>query len=319
MSGGTTTTEETSRMAAPQERNVYRGLDDMLSAYEGGALGYHGQRSPGMNAAMQNAMGTAAGGIGNPYMHAMQRFGLGALGQGTDLSGAESSANQMMGGLGLGMGGMGQTAAGGFLNANPFMDRAIQGAVNPMIDAYTNQIAPGIDATFGGAGRGGSGLHLNAQLQGGQDLNRAIGDVSSRMYSQNYQSERDRMMGAQGALTGLAGQGIGALQGMQGLDLQGQGMGLNALSGLFGMQSQNLDNQFRAGQVGDQFAMRGRQDGIDAFNAQRDAISQLMALSGTMGQYGGSSTQTQRYQPGALDYAQMGLGAAGMVGGLFGM
>lgn len=105
--------------------------------------------------------------------------------------------------LGKSLGLAGQTVGGDFLNANPYISQAYQGAAqdatrsylsaaqptmrqfrSQMADTlsqYKNAIAPGIDAQFIGAGRAGSGLLANAQNEGRENVARQFNDASSNM------------------------------------------------------------------------------------------------------------------------------------------
>lgn len=102
---------------------------------------------------------------------------------------------------------LGQTIGGEFLGANPYLQdvaaRAQQGAMS------------GINATFGGAGRTGGGLHQQSLAEG-------LGNVAAGIYAPAYEAERSRMLAAtQMAPQQLAGQlGIGGV--MEAKDLEQQ-------------------------------------------------------------------------------------------------
>lgn len=294
--GGEQTT--TQSMWGPQQHNVETAMGALGSAYGAGQLGYHGVGyDPALLQRLQSGVGVG--------LDAMGQYGLGQMGVGNiDLAGATGAANQMLGGLGQGMRGLGATAGGGFVGANPFLAGAIGAAIDPMLRAYQDQVVPSIDFVFGSAGRGGSGMHMQARTNAARDLAESIGNVGSTMSNTNYQAERDRMMQAQMGLTGLAGQGIGNLMGLQRTNLATQGQGLGALQGLFGMQQQNLGNAL----LGED--MR-RQHAIGQATSQRQAIENMLGLSGTMGMYGGATSQM--YNPGLFDFLQMGLGTTGMI------
>jgi hypothetical protein len=105
--------------------------------------------------------------------------------------------------LGKSLGLAGQTVGGDFLNANPYISQAYQGAAQDATRAYSsavdpamrqyqsqmdntlsqykNAIAPGIDAQFIGAGRAGSGLLANAQNEGRENVARQFNDAQSNM------------------------------------------------------------------------------------------------------------------------------------------
>ncbi|WP_373092772.1 hypothetical protein [Zhongshania sp.] len=100
-----------------------------------------------------------------------------------------------------------QTVGGEFMGANPYLQdiasRAQEGALS------------GINATFGGAGRTGGGIHQQSVAEG-------LGNVAAGIYAPAYEAERSRMMQASGMIPRqLAGQvGLGGV--MEAKDLEQQ-------------------------------------------------------------------------------------------------
>jgi hypothetical protein len=89
------------------------------------------------------------------------------------------------------------TAGGNFLaTGNPYYQQAYARAVAPMIGNFNQQVAPGIDAAFSGAGRYGSGLYAQSRNAAETTLARGLADVSAQMGYQNYDAERARQMQA---------------------------------------------------------------------------------------------------------------------------
>lgn len=89
------------------------------------------------------------------------------------------------------------TLGGGYLSAgNPYFQGALSAATQPMINAYTDQVMPGLDSNFSAAGRYGSGAHALASSDAGAQLQQQIGDVASQMAYQNYADERQRQVQA---------------------------------------------------------------------------------------------------------------------------
>ena len=84
------------------------------------------------------------------------------------------------------------TVQGDYLNSNPFLQGAIQNATDPIVEQWNNEIAPGIDSSFAGSGRMGSGLYAQNRNQAENTLGRSLTDMSSKMAYANYNSERDR-------------------------------------------------------------------------------------------------------------------------------
>lgn len=87
------------------------------------------------------------------------------------------------------------TLGGNYLSGgNPYLQNAISSATRPMINAYNDQVMPGLDSNFSAAGRYGSGAHALASSDAGAQLQSQIGDVASQMAYQNYNDERQNMM-----------------------------------------------------------------------------------------------------------------------------
>ena len=74
-----------------------------------------------------------------------------------------------------------KTIGGGYLNNNPYLDAQVQKAINPAVS--------NIKGSFAQLGRYGSPASANA-------IGRTAGDISSKMYFNNYNQERDRMFRA---------------------------------------------------------------------------------------------------------------------------
>ncbi len=109
-------------------------------------------------------------GNGGPGFNPMQRQGLDAIGM---------NAGQL-GGQAVGQ--VGATLGGDYLGeGNPYLQQIEERA--------NRNVMSGMNATFGGAGRTGGGLHQQA-------LATALGDVSSGIYGPAYEAERNRQMQA---------------------------------------------------------------------------------------------------------------------------
>ncbi len=85
------------------------------------------------------------------------------------------------------------TLGGKYLNANPYLDQ--------LVGLVSDDAMAGVNATFGGAGRTGGGLHQQALATG-------LADASAAIRAPAYEAERARMMQA----VPLAGQAINPLQ-----------------------------------------------------------------------------------------------------------
>ena len=102
---------------------------------------------------------------------------------------------------------LGATIGGEYLGANPYLD--------DVVARSSRNAMSGINATFGGAGRTGGGLHQQALATG-------LGDVAAGVYAPAYEAERQRQLGtAMQAPSAIQGQlGTGAV--IEGKDLEEQ-------------------------------------------------------------------------------------------------
>lgn len=102
------------------------------------------------------------------------------------------------------LGGLGQTAAGGFLNANPYQQQMMEAATRPLQQQFSSQVLPGIASLYSKSGRYGSGSMANALGQASESYGRAMGDITGTLAAQQYQAERQLQQQAQGAQAELA-------------------------------------------------------------------------------------------------------------------
>tara|TARA_R110000803_G_scaffold23517_3_gene57649 strand:+ start:7112 stop:7999 length:888 start_codon:yes stop_codon:yes gene_type:complete len=124
------------------------------------------------------------------------------------------------------------TIEGDYLNANPFLTGAYNAASAPVIEQWNNQIAPGIDSSFAGAGRMGSGLYAQQRNSAENTLGRNLTDMSSKMAYANYAQERQNQLDMAGQSGQMAQQDYndmnklmavgGAREGQQQAQLQDQ-------------------------------------------------------------------------------------------------
>jgi hypothetical protein len=101
-------------------------------------------------------------------------------------------------------GGLANTAAGGFLQGNPYQQQMIEAATRPLVSQYSNQILPGIASLYSKSGRYGSGAMQGALGQATEQYGRALGDVSANIVGTQYDQERARQQQAMMGLTNLA-------------------------------------------------------------------------------------------------------------------
>lgn len=92
------------------------------------------------------------------------------------------------------------TARGDFLSGGPYMEGAINAALNPIQERYQNQIIPQLqDAAVGAGAYGGNALDIEEGNLAQQWLKEST-DISSRIMFDNYARERQLQQGAPGLL-----------------------------------------------------------------------------------------------------------------------
>ena len=102
------------------------------------------------------------------------------------------------------LGQLGQTAAGGFLQGNPYQQAMIAAATRPITQQFNEQVLPGVASLYSRAGRYGSGAMERALGGATEAYGRALGDVSSTIAGQDYARERGLQQQAQFGTATLA-------------------------------------------------------------------------------------------------------------------
>jgi hypothetical protein len=95
------------------------------------------------------------------------------------------------------LGGIGQTAQGGFLQGSPYQQAAMQAATRPLEQQFSQQVLPSIASLYSKSGRYGSGAMQNALTGATETYGRALGDITSTMANQQYMAERGLQQQAQ--------------------------------------------------------------------------------------------------------------------------
>ncbi len=151
-----------------------------------------------------------------------------------------------------------QTARGDFVGGNPFLDDQFDQATRRVREQFQDTVTPGINATFGSAGRTGSGIHQEALSDAAGELGDTLGGVASDIYGNAYGQERSNQLSAAGQLgdlgiaggqLGLSAAGLGSenFQNQEQRRLQGAGLGSDIAS------AQNADQLGRSGQALDSY------------------------------------------------------------------
>ena len=94
---------------------------------------------------------------------------------------------------------------------NPYAAAAVEGAARPIWQGLTEQALPAIRAGAGASGTMGSSRQALAEAQAIERTSRAVGDMSSNMYSDMYGQGMNTMLGALGMAPNMAG--LGAVPG----------------------------------------------------------------------------------------------------------
>jgi len=201
------------------------------------------------------------------------------------------------------LGGIGATAAGSFLGANPYQAQMMQAATRPLEQQFSNQVLPSIASLYSKSGRYGSGAMQNALGQATEGYGRALGDITSNIAGQQYQAERGLQQQAQlgqAQLAGLAPQ-MYAQQYIPSQQLAQVGAAREAIA------AQPLQEQMARYQFGQQLPYQQLQ-------------GYLSSVYGTpLGSYGSQTTQApNNYIGSALGGAGLGYLAGNLLGGTTG-
>ena len=103
------------------------------------------------------------------------------------------------------LGQVGQTAAGGFLNANPYQQAMMEAATRPLTQQFSQAVLPRISSLYSRSGRLGSGAMERALGTATEAYGRSLGDITSNIAGSQYQQERGLQQQAQLAQAQLAG------------------------------------------------------------------------------------------------------------------
>jgi hypothetical protein len=103
------------------------------------------------------------------------------------------------------LGQVGQTAAGGFLNANPYQQAMMEAATRPLTQQFSQAVLPGISSLYSRSGRLGSGAMERALGTATEAYGRSLGDITANIAGSQYQQERGLQQQAQLAQAQLGG------------------------------------------------------------------------------------------------------------------
>jgi hypothetical protein len=102
------------------------------------------------------------------------------------------------------LGGLSGTAAGQYLNANPYQSQMMEAATRPLTQQFSQAVLPGISSLYSKSGRLGSGSMERALGTATEAYGRSLGDITSNIAGQQYQQERGLQQQAALQLASLA-------------------------------------------------------------------------------------------------------------------
>lgn len=295
-------------------QNIYRYGEALMGTPQSY---FPGQTVAGFAPAQEMALGlTQARALaGNPAQNALGGFLSGALQQpGVNINPAVGAAGQLAGGAGAGLTGLQQLAGGG---PNPYLDQMFQSGTRALNRNFQESVIPALNATFGGAGRTGSGLHQQALTDAGQRHQETAADFATNLYGGQYQADQNRRLAASQGLVGAAGQGIGGLSNLYGQVGQQQLAAGGLVPTLQNVQYQDLDRLYGVGAQQQGLAQQQIQDQVNRHNFYQQQPWQNLERYASLVQarpWGGTTT-TQVPGPNPLQYlAGAGLLAGGLAG-----
>lgn len=230
---------------------------------------------------------------------------------------SSTPGNGMFGGAaGAGQSQLEAAARGDFVGANPYLDQMADAAAARTTEQFTDSVMPGINATFGAAGRTGSGLQSEALTDAAGELGDTLSRQNANIYGNAYAQERQ----AQDAAAGQLGQ-LGLAGGRLGLDAAGLGAQVYEGDAARRLGAAGLGADITGAQNADQLSRS--QSALDTYLAER-------GLGQQANQFGASNALAQNtlaadlYNQGQDRQLQAGqnlltggLSGANTMGGLF--
>jgi hypothetical protein len=217
-------------------------------------------------------------------------------------------------------GGLANTAAGGFLQGNPYQQQMIAAATRPLMQQYSDQVLPGIASLYSKSGRYGSGAMQGALGQATEQYGRALGDVSANIVGTQYDQERARQQQAMMGLTNIA-QAAPSIYGQQYLPSQ-QLAQIGAQREAIAMQPlQEAMSRYSFGQQLPYQQLSGYLSSVyGSPTASYGSTSQNMSTNPTVGAIGGAlgGGLLGSSIGGAFGFPGLGAGIGALGGGLLG-
>jgi hypothetical protein len=274
-------------------------------------------QEPYLRDLMQQAQGMFQQGQGQEYYPGNQvapfspqtEYGLGQLanqgmyGTGTE-QGVQNYINQSTMNPG-GMAGVGSDMPG----QNPYLDQMYNTVSQRAGEAFNEQAMPGINATFGGAGRTGSGIHQQVVGNAVDDFQQNMFQQGADIYGTDYNNAMNRDVERRGLMGDMAYRGASMAPQFQ------------------GMQQNNIDQMLRGGAMQEDQGQRmidaemnkwnfGQQAPWQALNQYGGVVNQMPAYAQQETQGGGGNTRLQGAAGGAMAGSTFGPWGTAIGGGL---
>ena len=345
-SGGSSTTVQKADPWSGVQPYLSTGYKQLRDLYmPGGQLGEGPQYFPTSTVADPNALeGTGQDmqidatsqqqQAANQALQAMYGMGIGSnfanIGAGQALGASQGLMGAGQYGLGAGLPGatqgMNQLLAAGDVENNPYFQQAMQSAIRPVTEQFTEQVMPGIRQGAIGAGQMGGSRQGIAEGIAARGYLDTVGDITANMGSQAY-GQGLQAVQAGGALGGqLAGLGLSGLGTAGGLGQGLFGEGMTAAGRLAALAPTVQQSLLMPGQTLEQIGQQRTADEqaqIDA-NLQRWNYEQQLPYS-MMSDYlamlnasqGGTTASTMSGQQGGGNRMMSALGGAA-TGSMFG-
>lgn len=169
------------------------------------------------------------------------------------------------------MGGAAADTVTGMMNdgTNPYLNEMIQNATKGTLRTLNEQILPGIDARYLGAGQYGGSRQALDIGSGVRAATESIGDIAARMSGEQYNADQNRR---------LQGAGM-AMQGQQ-LGLEAQRIGMQSLPGMAMLPGQIMETGAKLGMQQNQLEQLSLDKDVQAFlyNQQAQGMQMEQAL-----------------------------------------
>jgi hypothetical protein len=181
---------------------------------------------------------------------------------------------------------------------NPYLDQMFGTVAQRAGEAFQEQAMPGINATFGGAGRTGSGIHQQVVGNAVDDFQQNMFQQGADIYGTDYTNAMNRDVERRGLMGDMGFRGASLAPGFQ------------------QMQGQNIDQMMRAGALQEDQGQRLIDAEMNKWNFNQQAPWQALGQYG--GMINGMPTFNQSSTEGGGNSRVQGAIGGGMAGSAFG-